>query len=51
LQQDDDDRNDQQDVNETAHRVSGDQSQQPQYEKDYGDGIKHVGVPFVTRAQ
>jgi len=28
-------------VNETAHGVGSDQPQEPQYEQNYGDSVKH----------
>jgi hypothetical protein len=40
-QQDNHDRNHQQNVNEAAHGVRGDQPQQPQDEHYYGNGIEH----------
>jgi len=41
----DDDGDHQQCMDETAKSVGGDQSQQPQYDQDEGDGVKH-DLPF-----
>jgi len=40
-----DEGDDEQNVNETAHSVSADQTQKPQNDQDGGNGFKHT-VPF-----
>lgn len=49
-EQDNHDRDYQQNVNESSHRVRADQSQQPEDEHDNGNGIKHVIAPPVKAA-
>ena len=44
--QDDRDGDNQQNMDEAAHRVGRDQPQEPQDDQDDGDRIKHVGYPF-----
>jgi len=36
-----DDRNDKQKVNESAKRIAGDQTKNPQYKQEDGNGCKH----------
>jgi hypothetical protein len=45
------DRDDQEDVNEPAHRVRGDKPQKPKYDEDDGDGLEHGVGPYRKRDQ
>jgi hypothetical protein len=44
---DHDESDHQQNVNESSHRIGGDDSQKPQDDQDDGDGIEHVETPSM----
>jgi hypothetical protein len=49
--QDDHDGDYQKNVNETAHGVGGDHPQEPQYNQNNSDSVKHNKYPFLFRVQ
>jgi hypothetical protein len=47
--QNDHNRDDQENMNESAHGVRGDKTEKPQDNQDDGNGLEHVASPFAIR--
>jgi hypothetical protein len=43
------DRDDQEDMNESAHGVRRDQTQNPEDKQNDGDNLKHFAAPFLPQ--